>query len=168
MTTRRSRRGSGLGRRSVTPRMPLVTLSVLRLRGVRVFAFGLGISLTAGGWDLALRGRSGNWLRGGLLAVSRSCQEHRRSEYDRHGPPECQETLTVLCHNTAPTTPSVGIVWKPSSRLASRAPPIAAMSRWGNRFSAYETVHGGDRGTRTPNLGDANAALSLLSYIPSL
>ncbi len=27
---------------------------------------------------------------------------------------------------------------------------------------------GGDRGTRTPNLGDANAALSLLSYIPTL
>ncbi len=29
-------------------------------------------------------------------------------------------------------------------------------------------VSGGDRGTRTPNLGIANAALSQLSYIPTL
>ena len=29
-------------------------------------------------------------------------------------------------------------------------------------------VGGGDRGTRTPNLGIANAALSQLSYIPTL
>ena len=28
-------------------------------------------------------------------------------------------------------------------------------------------ISGGDRGTRTPNLGDANAALSQLSYIPT-
>ena len=28
------------------------------------------------------------------------------------------------------------------------------------------TIYGGDRGIRTPDLCDANAALSLLSYIP--
>lgn len=35
------------------------------------------------------------------------------------------------------------------------------------RVGVLSSVHyGGDRGTRTPNLGDANAALSQLSYIP--
>ena len=29
------------------------------------------------------------------------------------------------------------------------------------------TIYGGDRGIRTPDLCDANAALSLLSYIPT-
>jgi site-specific DNA recombinase len=32
----------------------------------------------------------------------------------------------------------------------------------------YSVHHGGDRGIRTPDLCDANAALSLLSYIPTL
>ena len=37
------------------------------------------------------------------------------------------------------------------------------------RSPVLSTVHdGGDRGTRTPNLGIANAALSQLSYIPTL
>ena len=31
----------------------------------------------------------------------------------------------------------------------------------------FPEFHGGDRGIRTPNLCDANAALSQLSYIPA-
>ena len=36
------------------------------------------------------------------------------------------------------------------------------------RLEPLDNVAGGDRGTRTPNLGIANAALSQLSYIPTL
>ena len=44
---------------------------------------------------------------------------------------------------------------------------------WGSRLPCRPARRGvsrevgGDRGTRTPNLGDANAALSQLSYIPA-
>ena len=52
--------------------------------------------------------------------------------------------------------------------------PLARFERatrgLGNRCSillSYRGISGGDRGNRTPDLCDANAALSLLSYIPS-
>ena len=43
----------------------------------------------------------------------------------------------------------------------------AILGHGGQGVSKEMVVYGGDRGNRTPNLGIANAALSLLSYIPT-
>lgn len=42
------------------------------------------------------------------------------------------------------------------------------MRNYGKQTVDSRPESGGDRGTRTPNLRDANAALSQLSYIPNV
>ena len=45
-------------------------------------------------------------------------------------------------------------------------PPTRDLGRRRSILAELQGHDGGDRGARTPNLGDANAALSQLSYIP--
>ena len=72
-----------------------------------------------------------------------------------------ERTLELVC---PPATPADG-----AGCRTTRGGPIqrAAQPDPVRQSCAPATVGGGDRGTRTPNLGIANAALSQLSYIPT-
>ena len=50
--------------------------------------------------------------------------------------------------------------------LEGLEPPTRDLGRRRSILAELQGHDGGDRGARTPNLGDANAALSQLSYIP--
>ncbi len=85
---------------------------------------------------------------------------------DSNPRPPVLETGALARLSYAPVTDCIDYVYPNMVPLEGLEPPTRDLGRRRSILAELQGRTGGDRGARTPNLGDANAALSQLSYIP--